>query len=160
MRILDLNGLELEHADMDAGRLQQERILLQHHEAVAAVEEQGHYETVQEYENGGKDVAWVVDMPGREAQAAWDEYEDILRFIPFTRAELAARGIETRRANLAQTDYIAAKAMDALMGCKSAAEALSALAGIRGIYADMLAQRQRWRDEIAALEREVADECV
>ena len=37
-------------------------------------EEAGHYETIQEYPNGGKDVEWVVDVP---AVGHWEtKYED------------------------------------------------------------------------------------
>ena len=31
---------------------------------VQAVQEQGHYVTIAEYPNGGKDVEWVVDVAG------------------------------------------------------------------------------------------------
>ena len=89
MRILDINGVEITNPDYSLGHLVEEKILKAHHEAVEAVEEQGHYEVVAEYPNGGKDVAWVVDIPGVEAREAWDEYEDIHRFIPFTAEELA-----------------------------------------------------------------------
>lgn len=44
-----------------------------HHDAVAHVEEQGHYEVVAEYPNGGKDVRWVVDVQGVEGHDAYDE---------------------------------------------------------------------------------------
>lgn len=89
MRILDVNGMEIQNPDDSLGYLKEETICVAHHEAVEAVEEQGHYETVAEYPNGGRDVAWVVDVPGVEAQAAWDEYEDIHRYILFTAEELA-----------------------------------------------------------------------
>ena len=75
--------------DPAKGRLEiQKRI--HHHEAVEAVEEQGHWETVAEYpETGGKDVQWVVDAPGVEAQEAWDEEETYWLYIPYTEEELA-----------------------------------------------------------------------
>ncbi len=89
MRILDENGVEIQSADYDKGYLKEDRILAARHDAVEAVEEQGHYETTAEYPNGGRDVEWVVDVPGIEAREAWDEYEDILRYIPYTAEELA-----------------------------------------------------------------------
>ena len=101
MRIVDENGVEIINPDYSLGYLKEETILVAHHEAVESMEEQGHYETVAEYPNGGKDVAWVVDVPGVEAQEAWDEYEDIQRFIPFTAEELAE--IE-RNKNIPTTD--------------------------------------------------------
>ena len=90
MRILDLDGKELKSPDLSMGYLTEEKILIAHHEAVEAVEEQWHYETVAEYPNGGKDVAKVIDAPGAEAQDAWDEYETIQRYIPYTDEELEA----------------------------------------------------------------------
>lgn len=92
MRILDQNDKEIQPEDVDyrLGKLSDDKIFIQHHEAVEAVEEQGHYETVKEYDNGGKDVEWQVDVPGVEAKEAWDEYEDIQRYTKFTDEELEA----------------------------------------------------------------------
>ena len=47
--------LYLEECNLDEGQLVDcsEEI---HHEAIEAVEEQGHYEIIREYPNGGKDV--------------------------------------------------------------------------------------------------------
>ena len=44
-----------------------------HHDAVVGRQEQGHYETVAEYPNGGKDVRWVIDVPSVTASDAYDE---------------------------------------------------------------------------------------
>lgn len=95
MRILDQNDNEIQPEDVDyrLGKLSDDKIFIQHHDAVEAVEEQGHYETLQEYPNGGKDVEWKVDVPGveaKEAKEAWDEYEDIQRYTKFTAEELKA----------------------------------------------------------------------
>ena len=98
MRIFDENGVEIDSPNLDVGYLKRDRILTAHHEAVKAVGEIGHYETVAEYPNGGKDVEWVVDVAGVEAKAAWDEYEDILRFVLYTEEELATREEEKRKA--------------------------------------------------------------
>ena len=72
MRILDENDRLVENPDYKAGYLRPEKIFVQHHEAVDVVEEKWHYETVQEYSNGGKDLERVVDVPGVEASPAWD----------------------------------------------------------------------------------------
>lgn len=88
MRVLDSNNIELINPDYLLGYVVEEQLFITHHEAVEAVEEQGHWEVVAEYPNGGKDVEWVIDVPGVEAKAAWDEYEDILRYIPYTAEEL------------------------------------------------------------------------
>ena len=71
------------------GRLEMQK-RIHHHEAVEAVEEQGHWETVAEYpETGGKVVQWVVDAAGVEAREAWDEEETYWLYIPYTEEELA-----------------------------------------------------------------------
>lgn len=90
MRILDLNGMELNAPDMSLGYLTEDKILIAHHEAVDAVPEQWHYETAAVYENGGRDVKKVIDIPGVEAKDAWDEYDTVQRYIPYTDEELEA----------------------------------------------------------------------
>ena len=89
MDMYDEQGNPVTDYDPAKGRLEiQKRI--HHHEAVEAVEEQGHWETVAEYpETGGRDVQWVVDVPGVEAQEAWDEEETYWLYIPYTEEELA-----------------------------------------------------------------------
>ena len=89
MRIFDEKNNEITKPDLSLGRLVPDRILKEHHAAVEYVPEQGHFETIREYPNGGKDVAWVVDVPGVEAAEAWDEYESIWRYVPYTEEELA-----------------------------------------------------------------------
>ena len=89
MKIYDENNVELFEPDLSLGRLVEDRILRAIHETVQAVSEEGHWETVAEYPNGGKDVAWIVDVPKVEPKEAWDEYEDILRFVRYTAEELA-----------------------------------------------------------------------
>ena len=59
-----------------------------HHDAVEGVMEVWHYETMAEYPNGGKDIRKVVDVPGVEAQAAWDEGIPIQIYVPYTQEEL------------------------------------------------------------------------
>lgn len=89
MRIFDELGNLLDSYDEKKGYLKNDSLFVCHHEAVEAIEEQGHWETIAEYPNGGKDVEWIVDVPGVEAKEAWDEYEDIYRYIPYTEEELA-----------------------------------------------------------------------
>ena len=90
MKILDENNVELPSPDLSKGRLVEERLFISHHPAVEAAAEQWHYETTAVYPNGGKDVAKVVDVPGVEARDAWDEYETVQRYIPYTDEELEA----------------------------------------------------------------------
>ena len=89
MRILDKCGNEIFAPDLNIGHLVEDKIFVAHHAAVEAVEEQWHYETIKEYPNGGKDVRKVIDIPGVKAQEAWDEYENIQRYVPYTEEELA-----------------------------------------------------------------------
>lgn len=138
MKIIDEKGVELISYDSSKGYLKEAKRFVQHHEAVEAVEEQGHYEVTAEYENGGKDVAWVVDKPGVEAREAYDEYEAVLQFVPFTEAELALRRIEELKQKLQSTDYNILKIVE---GALSLADC-----------ADVIKQRAAWRREINELE--------
>ena len=95
MRILDESNIEIENPDYTLGHCEPETIFVAHHDAVEAVEEIWHYRTIAEYPNGGKDVEKVVDVEGVEARDAYDEFEDILRYIRYTEEELAA--IEAER---------------------------------------------------------------
>ena len=89
MDMYDEQGNPVTDYDPAKGRLEMQK-RIHHHEAVEAVEEQGHWETVAEYpETGGKDVEWVVDAPGVEAREAWDEEETYWLYIPYTEEELA-----------------------------------------------------------------------
>lgn len=58
---------------------------------------------------------------------------------------------------LADTDYITAKAVDAMTSADSLTALLTALKNIRTEYADVLAQRATWRAEINELEAEGDD---
>lgn len=142
MRILDKHGIELHEIDEAKGYLVYERILVKRHEAIAAEKEEGHWETVKEYPNGGKDVAWIVDKEAVEAKEAWDEYEDIERFVEFTASELAARRIVELKSLLASTDY---KILKVVEGASTLSE-----------IAATIKQRAAWRKEINELEEDEA----
>lgn len=90
MKIIDINGTPIESPDLTKGYLKPETQTI-HHDAVAGVEEVSHYETLAEYPNGGKDVQKVVDVPGVEAQDAWDEEEQVQVYHLYTAEELAAQ---------------------------------------------------------------------
>lgn len=142
MRIIDEQGIELQEQDIDysQGYIEEEEILVAHHEAIEAVEEQGHWETEAEYPNGGKDVAWVVDVPGVKAKDAWDEYETVLRFKHYSAQEIAEQEIEQLKAQLKETDYIVIKIAEGVATWEE--------------YPEMKEKRQVWRDEINRLENE------
>ena len=138
MRIFDINDVELLEYDKTKGSLKEDQMFVKHHDAIEAVEERGHYNTIREYPNGGKDVEWVVDVPGVKAKEAWDEYEDILRFIPFTDAELASNRIAELKQMLRDTDYVTIKIAEGV--------------ATKEDYVDILEQRSAWRAEINELE--------
>lgn len=77
----------IENPDLSLGYLKP-GTRTEHHEAIEGVEEKWHYETIAEYPNGGKDIAKVIDVPGVEAKAAWDEEIPIQIYIPYTQEEL------------------------------------------------------------------------
>jgi hypothetical protein len=99
MRIFDENNVEIleENVDFGLGYLTEDKMFVQHHEAIEAVEEVSHYEVIAEYPNGGKDVKKVIDVEAVEAKEAWDEYEDIMRFVAYTEEEIAAMKMEADR---------------------------------------------------------------
>lgn len=70
--------------DLDLGYLKTDRIFIAHHEAKEEVQMQSHIEVIAEYPNGGKDIIEVIDVPYSPAKEAWDEYEDIKVYIPYT----------------------------------------------------------------------------
>lgn len=67
------------------------------HEEVPAVQEIWHYETAAEYENGGRDVVKVVDVPGVPAREAWEESVPIQIYHPYTQAQLEEIEAEKKR---------------------------------------------------------------
>jgi hypothetical protein len=141
MRIFDELGNLLDSFDEAKGYLKKDSLLVCHHEAVEAVAEQGHLETIAEYPNGGKDVEWVVDVPAVEAKEAWDEYEDIFRFVAFTEKELVERRIAELKQHLSDTDYNILKIVE---GAATLSE-----------MAEVIAKRAAWRKEINELEKEL-----
>lgn len=97
----------IENPDLSIGYLKP-GTRVEHHEAVEGVTEVWHYETVAEYPNGGKDIRKIVDVPGVEAQAAWDEEIPIQIYVPYTQEELdrmeAERNKPTTEERVAQLE--------------------------------------------------------
>lgn len=126
------------YIDFEKGYLREDSLFVAHHNEIMEQEEQGHYATTATYPNGGKDMEWVVDIPYQPYQEAYDEYEDIQVYVPYTDKELAVREIETLKRNLANTDYQAIKYAEGVM---SASE-----------YAPIKQQREDWRYRINYLQ--------
>ena len=94
--VYDQQGNLLDKYDLNLGRLESST-RIERHPAVEGVEEVWHWETVAEYPNGGKDVEKVIDVPGVQAQEAWEEEIPIYIYIPYTQAELDAIEAEKNR---------------------------------------------------------------
>lgn len=75
-----------------------------------------------------------------------------LKHDPFIVVPSVAEQIAALKQKLVETDYIAAKAVDAMTAADSLTALLAALKSIRTEYADVLAQRAAWRKEINDLE--------
>ena len=134
MRIFNQQNEEIQSYDDTLGYLVDDRILIKHHDAIEEVKEQGHYEVVRLYPNGGKDIKWVVDVEEVKAKDAYDEYEDILRYIPYPEEYLIQTKIDSLKQKLADTDYMILKIVE---GTSTLAEC-----------ADIIAKRRAWRKEI------------
>lgn len=74
--------------DLEKGYLVSDKILVDTLPAQEEIKEQGHYETVNEYENGGKDVKWVIDIQGQPAREETPVYEDVQVYILYTEEEI------------------------------------------------------------------------
>ncbi len=101
--------------DRENGYLKPDKIATTHHDAVPAktIEEQiaelelqgvkierhsdKFYRVLAVYPSGGKDVEEIVEIPAKEA---YDDYEDIQVYIPFTEQELKERADRKRSAEL------------------------------------------------------------
>lgn len=80
---------EIINPDLTKGYMKKDTILIRIEPAVAAILEQGHYETIAEYpETKGKDVRWIVDIPAVSAREAKEIYEDIQVFTLYTITEI------------------------------------------------------------------------
>ena len=89
MRVFNENKTqELKEYNLNKGHLELDKLFIRHHKAVEEIKEQWHYETIAEYPNGGKDVEKIIDVPYQAPQEAFDEYEDIYVYIPYTDEEL------------------------------------------------------------------------
>lgn len=79
---------EISNYDLTKGYLVSDKMLKKHHEAVEAQEAVYDRVLIKEYPNGGKEYETIIVSPAREAKEAWDEYEDIQVYIPYTESEL------------------------------------------------------------------------
>lgn len=93
MRILDENDQEVVDPDLDLGHLEPDKLFIAHHDEIP---EKLPVKKI-DYDNpyyvdpntGGKLVNTIEVSPYQPYEPAWDEYEDILRYILYTEEELA-----------------------------------------------------------------------
>ena len=71
---------------------------------------------------------------------------------PYERTPSAAEQIAALKQKLAETDYIAAKTVDLLIGAESLSALLTVLAETRSEYREILDLRGVWRQKIRELE--------
>jgi hypothetical protein len=138
MRIFDeTKKYEIHTPDLEKGYLVEEEIIVKSHQYQPKIKEQGHYEVVKRYNNGGSDLKWVVDIAGKPEMFAYDETEIVQVYIPYTDKELAEKQIEKLKLLLANTDYKAIKFAEGIISAEE--------------YSPIKTQRQGWRDEINSL---------
>lgn len=97
MRIIDIDGNEVLEPDCELGYLVVESVLVAHHDAEPEkpyVEEEG--EPIWQDEDDPRNalVPVRVVQEYEPAKEAWDEREEVLRYVPYTAAELAERKAE------------------------------------------------------------------
>lgn len=162
----------LETYDLTNGFLKTDKILKAHHEAISAVpavtvaskieailknggkviEVDGiHYEVVKEFPNGGRTLEEIEETPGVPKQEAYDEYEDIGVYIPYTEQEVKAqeraKQVAEYKKYLADTDYIVLKIGEYLADGNT-----EGVTAIKTEYSEQLAKRKEARNKINELE--------
>lgn len=109
MRILDSKNNEIteESLDFNEGYLIEDQILVKKHPAQEYIPAKVHYELVEFYpDTGGVDAREIVDVEEQEACEAWDEYEEVRRFVPYSDDELRERQIVELQGALAATNDV------------------------------------------------------
>lgn len=126
MKIFDESlTTELESPDLEKGRLEPARRLVEHHEAVERV---FHYEVMEGTVSLENPKGLRHEVEDVAAKAAWDEYEDVQKYVPYTDAELAKiaadkKAEEDRKAAEAEEMRKMQEAAEAEAAAKAAAEA-------------------------------------
>lgn len=110
--------LLLDECNLNLGYFVTESETIQH-EAIEKIEEEGHYEVVKVYEEtGGQDVEWIIDVPGQEAQEAWEEIIVYQRYILYTEMELEIQKLNAQiqdyKNRLIESDFQAIKYAEGL----------------------------------------------
>lgn len=92
MRVFDKTKTnELTNYDLEKGYLKPDKLFIAHHEATEGTDGVTRYEVMGEYPNGGKSLRRVTVVEPIPPKDAYDEYEDIQVYIPYTEEELLKR---------------------------------------------------------------------
>lgn len=143
---LDRNSIDLSKGFIDL------RDRTVHHPEQKEIPAEGHYEIIAEYENGGKDVEWVVDTPGVPYRAAYDEFIQYEVFVPFPEEEIKARDLDIQIVEyenlLAASDYKIIKRLEQiLLKLDSEDEELKTIKQDRQSWRDNINQLREQRDK-------------
>lgn len=87
----------IENPNLKLGFLKEDKLITKIDE-IPYVAEEGHYEIVREYPNGGKDIKWVVDVEGQEYVPEIEQVEEILIYVPYSKKELEELELDRLRA--------------------------------------------------------------
>ena len=138
--------LDEKDIDIEKGYLKDDKLVI-HHKEIVGQEEEGHFEIIAEYENGGKEIEWIIDKPYIKHENAYDEEIPIQVYIKYTEEELKKREINIELSKvhfeLSQTDY---KAIKYFEGYYTEEE-----------YQPIKEYRESLREQIRALENEISE---
>lgn len=144
MRILDKDGNEVVDPDLSIGYLSKETILKP--DAVPP-----------------NDADYIEELMDPEFDRSIvkfsysdDDYEEILRYVVLSSKDSLLESVRNCKNKLSETDYITAKAMDALIKATSITEFLSILSTFRTEYGEVIAEREEWRKKINECELSLA----
>lgn len=101
-KYVDEQGNVLADVDLEKGSTAAGKLFVQHHDAVQAQEAVYEDVLIETYENGGELYNHVLKTPAVEGVDAWDEYEDVLIYTPYTDEELAQQQKEKEEQEAAQ----------------------------------------------------------
>lgn len=88
--------LNYEELNLELGYLKSDKLLIAHHNAVEAREAVYEDRIVKEA-NGGVSVYKEIVSPAVEAKEAWDEFDVIQVYVPYTKKELEEHRLNTLR---------------------------------------------------------------
>ena len=139
MKILDVNGNELNENDVDysKGYLKKDEIAIKHHDAIEAKDEVWHYDYIEFLNSGGIELVYVVDEPAILAVEAYDEMEEVLRYVLYTEEELVMREYKELMQYLYDTDYVVLKVVEGV--------------STKDDYLDIFDKRKEVRERISVL---------